>query len=552
MALTTRPAGKSGVTTAPSMQRALFVVLLLAACPAPPRGTAPPALPKPAIVAPSAGTLAPGTAVPKLVVLLVIDQLPAWSFTAKRSALTGGFDRLLREGEWHTGQHPSAATTTAPGHSLLGTGEPSSVTGIVGNSWWDRDAQMMVESVRDSKKAVTSAYLRVPALGDAMAAANATRAVAGKAVAVSLKDRASILPLGRAGIPVWYDAKAVAWTSTASLPWLAAYNRSHPIRARLAEVWTPLEPDRIATLTGVVDAAPGELGDRGFDSTFPHDPGATKDPARAVYAAPLGNELVLDLASAAIEAEALGADDVPDLLVVSLSAYDYIGHAWGHESWEAWDALLRADRRLDEFLAELDAKIGAGSWAMIATSDHGASPMPTGVVTYTQIKDAANKAAATELGGGEWIADAHFPSVYLTRAALAARDRAKAMRKIVFALRSFPGLARVERTSDFAGRCETRTGDAQRLCWTIDPQRSGEIIYIPRAGWIVGPSEEPHATAHGSLNAYDQEVPLILVPPGRTPHAALERPSTATIPMVRVAPILASWLGITPPPNLPR
>jgi type I phosphodiesterase/nucleotide pyrophosphatase len=534
------------------MQRAFFVVILLAACPAPSRPLAPPLPAKPIVVAPVPGTLAPGTVAPKLVVLLVVDQLPAWSFTAKRSALTGGFDRLLREGEWYTGHHPSAATTTAPGHSLLGTGEPSSVTGIVGNSWWDRDAQVMVESVRDPKKAVTSAYLRVPALGDAMAAANAARPVPGKAVAVSLKDRASILPLGHAGIPIWYDAKAVAWTSIAPLPWLATYNRSHPIRARLGEVWKPLEPDRIATLSGVVDAAPGELGDEGFGATFPHDPGATKDPALTVYASPLGNELVFDIASAAIDAEGLGTDDVPDLLIVSLSAHDYIGHAWGHESWEAWDALLRADRRLDAFLTELDTKVGAGAWAMIATSDHGASPMPKGLVTYTQIKDAANKAAATELGGGEWIADAHFPSVYLTKAALAAKDRAKAIRKIVFALRSFPGLARVERSGDFAGRCETRTGDAQRLCWTIDPQRSGEIIYIPRAGWIVGPGEEPHATAHGSLNAYDQEVPLILLPPGRTPHAALERPSETTVPMIQIAPMLASWLGITPPATLRR
>ncbi len=535
------------------MRRALFVVALLAACPAPTRAPAlVPPPPKPGVAAPVPGTLVPGTATPRLVVLLVVDQLPAWSFTAKRAALTGGFDRLLREGEWHIGRHPSAATTTAPGHALLGTGEPSSTSGIIGNSWWDRDAQVMVESVRDPNKAVTSAYLRVPALGDAIAAANAARPIVGKAVAVSLKDRASILPLGHAGTPIWYDPKAVAWTSTAPVAWLASYNRSHPIRPRLQEVWTPLEPDRIAALSGVVDAAPGELGDKGLGTTFPHALGATKDPAQAIYAAPLGNQLVLELATAALDAEGLGTDDVPDLLVVSLSANDYIGHAWGHESWEAWDALLRADRDVDAFLTALDAKVGTGAWAMIATSDHGASPMPHGVITYTQIRDAANQAAATALGGGDWIADAHFPSVYLTKAALAQKDRAKAIRKIVFALRSFPGLARVERTSDFAGRCEIRTGDAQRLCWTIDPERSGEIIYIPREGWIVGPTDEPHATAHGSLNAYDQEVPVILVPPGRTPHAALAAPSEPMIPMVRIATILASWLGIPPPSSLPR
>ena len=94
---------------------------LLAACSGPaPRGT---------------DTPRPGTE-PRLVVLLIVDQWPAWSLEAKRAALTGGFDRLLREGEWHTGQHPSAATLTAPGHALFGSGEPSYHSGIVGNEWW--------------------------------------------------------------------------------------------------------------------------------------------------------------------------------------------------------------------------------------------------------------------------------------------------------------------------------------------------------------------------------------------------------------------------------
>ena len=528
--------------------RSLAVLALLAGCPAPTAPIRSPPPPPP----PVPGTVAPGTPAPRLVVLLVVDQLPAWAFTAKRGVLTGGFDRLLREGEWHTGQLPSAATLTAPGHALLGSGEPTATSGILANTWWDRDAGAMVESVRDAKGAVTTAYLRVPGLGDAMAAANAQRKAPGKAVAVSLKDRAALLPLGHAGTAIWYDPKAIAWTSMVPVAWLADYNRTHPVKAHLKDVWTPLDPARLATLTGVEDAQPGEIGDKGLGPTFPHDLGATKDPAQAIYAAPIGNDLVLDTASAAIDGEQLGADDVPDLLVISLSANDYIGHAWGHESWEAWDELMRLDIRLDAFLGELDAKIGPGRWSMIMTSDHGASHMPRGKLTYTQIKDAANKAAATELGDGSWIADAHYPTVFLTKAALAQKDRAKAVRKIVFALRSFPGLARVERTSDFAGHCEQRTGEAFLLCLTIDPQRSGEVLYLPADGWTVGSTEEPHATAHGSLHAYDRLVPVIMLPPGRTPHAALAHPSDTTIQMIRISTVLSRWLGIAPPQSLPR
>ncbi|MEO7094021.1 MAG: alkaline phosphatase family protein, partial [Polyangiales bacterium] len=465
------------------MLRAVLVLALFAGCPARARTSVPPAPPAPGPAEPALGVVKPGTPAPRLVVLLVVDQLPAWAFTAKRAALTGGFDRLLREGEWYTGQHPSAATLTAPGHALLGTGEPTATSGILANTWWDRDAGKLVESVRDANGAVTSAWLRVPGLGDAMAAANRARPVAGKAIAVSLKDRAAILTLGHAGTPIWYDAKTLAWTSLTQVPWLDEWNRTHPVKAHLEDVWTPLDPARLATLTGIADAAPGEVGDKGFGPTFPHDLGATKDPAQAIFAAPIGNELVLDTATQALDAEQLGTDDVPDLLIVSLSANDYIGHAWGHESWEAWDALMRLDQRLDAFVTALDDSVGAGQWAMIATSDHGASPMPKGRLTYAQIKDAANKAAATELGGGEWIADAHFPTLFLTKAALAQKDIAKAVKKIVFALRSFPGLARVERTQDIAGHCDHRTGETFRLCLSVDPRRSGEVVFIPRPGW---------------------------------------------------------------------
>jgi len=490
--------------------------------------------------------------------LLIVDQWPAWSLEAKRAALTGGFDRLLREGEWHTGQHPSAATLTAPGHALFGSGEPSYHSGIVGNEWWHRDLDKQLKSIEAEDGSLTTKWLRVPGLGDAIAAAG----TGGKAVSVSLKDRAAILPLGHTGTAIWYDYKHVAWASITSLAgsttgppaWLDAWNTSHPISAHLHDVWTPLaETPRLA---GIPDDAPGELGEKGFGPTFPHALDATKDPTQAIFATPLGNELVIDTATAAIDAEQLGADAHPDLLVISLSAHDYIGHGWGQESWEAWDTMLRLDRRLATFLADLDAKVGAGRWAMIVTSDHGASPMPEslhgGRISFDQIKDAANRAAIAELGPGEWIAAVKYPTVYLSRAALAQKpkDLAVATTKIVYALRSFPGLERVEKSADLWGHCENRTGDAFVLCITLDPERSGEIFYLPANGWVVQDADDHVATSHGSMQPYDRLVPVIMLPPGRVPHAALARPDDATIQMVRIATVLARWLGVTPPSSL--
>ena len=488
----------------------------------------------------------PGTE-PRLVVLLVIDQWPEWAFEAKRPALTGGFDRLLREGSWHVGQHPSMATLTAVGHTVIGTGEPPFRSGILANEWWHRDVERVLKAVEDETGAMTAKWLRVPGLGDAVAAARN----GGKVLSISLKDRAAILALGHAGTPIWYDPRKIAWTSTAPPPWLAAWNSERPIGAHLHDVWTAL-PETPA-LAKVPDDAPGEVGEAGFGPTFPHAIDATQNPPNAIFATPLGNDLVLDTATVAIEREQLGADDHPDLLIVSLSAHDYIGHGWGQESWESWDAVLRLDRRLGQFLADLDAKVGAGRWALLATSDHGASPMPEtlhgGRISFSQIKDAANRAAIAELGPGEWIASAHFPTLYLSRAALAQKphDLATALTKIVYALRAFPGLERVEKSAEFWGHCETRTGDAQLICAALDPERSGEVVFTPAKGWVLQDADEVVATAHGSLQSYDRMVPVIVLPPGRTLHAPLTGPDQTAMPMTRVSTVVARWLGVRPP-----
>jgi hypothetical protein len=499
-------------------------------------------------------TAEPPVEPPRLVVLLVLDQWPEWAFERKRDHLhAGGFDRLLGEGAWHIGRHPSAATLTAPGHALLGTGEPTATSGILANEWWHRDAGRMLRAVEAEDGSVSAKWLRVPGLGDALAAAGR----GGKAVGVSLKDRAALLPLGHSGTPIWYDAKRAAWTSLAPLPWLVEWNRTRPVAARLHEVWTPHDAAALPTLSGIADDAAGEVGEKGFGPTFPHDPQTTPDPADAIFAMPLGNELVLDTATAAIAAEQLGSDAVPDLLVVSLSAHDYVGHGWGQESWEMWDVEQRLDARLAQFLAELDAKVGAGKWAMLVTSDHGAAPMPDpahggGRIKIEQIQAAAEHAADAELGAGTWIAAAKFPSVYLTPAALALpqHDRDIAVKKIVFALRSFPGLEHVERTDVLAGHCEQRIGDARALCLALDPVLSGEIAYFPATGWILEDEAEQLATAHGSLHDYDRLVPVIELAPGRTPHPPATTHDGNVVEMTTVAGLLAGWLGIAAPSAL--
>nr|HEX4318361.1 alkaline phosphatase family protein [Kofleriaceae bacterium] len=529
-----------------------FAAVVAAACGSPSSPTSPTS-PTSATAASLAGN--PAAEPPRLVVLLVLDQWPEWAFDVKRAHLhAGGFDRLLSDGDWHVGEHPSAATLTAPGHTLLGTGEPPATSGILANEWWDRGTARMVHAAEGSDGAPSAIWLRVPGMADAVAASGR----GGKAVSVSLKDRASILPLGHAGTPIWYEPKQAAWVSLAPVPWLDAWNRDHPVSARLHDVWTPLDAKALPALSGRADDAPGELGEKQFGPTFPHDPQTTKDPADAIFAMPLGNELVLDTATHAIDAEQLGADAVPDLLVVSLSAHDYVGHGWGHESWEMWDLEMRLDARLATFLGALDAKVGAGKWAMIVTSDHGAAPLPDprrgGHITFQEVAASVQRVAVAELGPGQWVSAAKYPTVWLSPQALAVpvKDRDIAIRKMIYALRSFPGLEHVDRTDALAGDCDKRRGDARAICLALDPERSGEIAFFPAAGWVMEETDEPLATAHGSLHAYDRRVPLIVLPPGRTRHAPLAASDGVVVQMTEIAPLLAGWLGVTPPNKLPR
>jgi len=144
--------------------------------------------------------------------------------------------------------------------------------------------------------------------------------------------------------------------------------------------------------------------------------------------------------------------------------------------------------------------------------------------------------------------------VFLTDAAIkaAGNEREVVIRKVVLALRALPSMGRVERAADFTGHCETRTDDALAICLALDPERSGEVFYMPAEGYVMEDDDIELATAHGSLHDYDRLVPVIVLAPGRTPHAALAHPDATTVPMETIAGLLARWLGVTPPAAMKR
>jgi predicted AlkP superfamily pyrophosphatase or phosphodiesterase len=511
---------------------------------------------------------------PRIVALIVIDQLPSWVFAEREALFTHGLARLLKEGTVYPQvRYPYAATFTGPGHAALATGAPPSVTGIVSNEWWERAERTYVESVTDEgypmlvvggwpgelatgRPRAAPTRMRVLGLADALHAGTSGK---GKAVGVSLKNRAAILALGRgADLAAWYDEGQRAFTTSAwyartAPPWLIALARDHAIGPRLAEPWVPLDAARLARATTIPDDAPGEAINTTFGAAFPHLPLALGDPSSAIKLSPLGATVVTEAALAAAAAEHLGEDDTPDLLVVSYSSYDYVGHAYGQESWEAIDTLLRLDREIGDLVAGLEARAGAGRVAVLVTSDHGGPRMPERNlgdhpvrVEIADVRAAVERAVEPIAGRGPWLEAWREPSLWFDPRfrRLPADVRERALDAAAEAARGVEGIGWAVRTDKLSPRvqdCDARPPADAMLCRSIDPERSGDLLFFPRRGSLIR-DKEGDSIAHGSPTDEDTTVPAVLWGPGIAAgrHEAL-------VSALQIAPTLARLLGVPPP-----
>jgi hypothetical protein len=338
---------------------------------------------------------------------------------------------------------------------------------------------------------------------------------------------------------------------------LVKLHDEHPVRARFDYAWTPLDAALLARITGEPDDAPGEGGAEGLGPTFPHPLAGLADPAEAIVVTPAGTEIMLETVQAALTAEQLGADDLPDLLALTFSGHDYAGHAWGQNSWERTDLLLRLDRSLAGLLDTLDHQVGAGRWALILAADHGAARTveqqraagkPAYRLGYGQLVAAADAAAVKALGGkkGPWAVDFASNSVYFgpKLAALPAADATRARAAMVAGLRKVPGVAWAELTDEILARCDAAdvTASEHAACLSIAPGLSGDIFVQPAPDSLIAADKYAAGTAHGSMNPDDTTIPLALLAPGLRP-----RRDPAHVSPLRVAPTLAKLLGIPAP-----
>lgn len=429
---------------------------------------------------------------PRLVVLLVVDQYAAHLHDLARPFYTGGLARLSGDdARTATGRYAHACTWTAPGHATIGTGANPREHGIGPNYWLEGGKEVA---------AGAPGQLRVPTIGDA--AVDAGRTV----VSLSLKRRGATLVAGdRATVTAWPARVNDVWTwgrpeGAAPAPWLPG---TAAIEQRFTGTWTPLP-----TTPARPDASVWEGSNPPFTATFEHKlTPALKE--RALYGTPNAGALLIDAARAALadEALALGRDTKADLLNISFSHLDYLGHAHTPESWETLDLLLRLDADLNALFADLDRHVGAGRYTVLLTADHGVLPTPAAMISERQL--AEQLTAALRTAGLPGKARIFESAVWFTDHDT---TRRQAYLDVVMPLlRADPRLAVV---ADVQAPVPPGTVHADAVAACLVADRSGEIALWPRWGvyWSwedADGHDHTTGTGHGSPWPYDTDVPVL-------------------------------------------
>ena len=475
---------------------------------------------------------------PSLVVLFVIDQMRPDYFT-RYGELPGGLGRLHRSGAvYPRALQDHAITHTAPGHSTLLSGRPPASTNILTNDLGVGDTTTALLEVGGS--GASPRRFRGTALYDWMLAADSGARV----LSVSRKDRGAILPVGRARAPVYWFSRGQFTTSTwyaDSLPaWVRAWNGRGGVRSLAGRAWRPLLPDSAY-------AEPDSMAyeHRGRDFQFPHWlPADSAGVAGAITYVPWMDSLTLDFALEGVHALRLGRRTRPDLLVVSLSTTDAIGHRYGPDSREQHDQIVRLDRWLGWFLDSLAAAVPPERTIFALSADHGVAPMAErsapagGRVSLDSVVRPFRRAIAAAYGGTMGV---DFDSGLLSADVSALRERGVDTGRLADSLaRVMAGQPRIAKVYTPRSLAQAPASDPYARRWRRHLPRDHEwlVAVVPSAGWVWGGAGEAH---HGTMQADNVTVPIVIAGPG-VRHGIYPRAVRTT----DIGPTLAAMLGVRP------
>lgn len=468
---------------------------------------------------------------PKLVVAIVIDQFRYDYLTRFRADYTGGLKRMLDQGaDFTNAHHEHIPTVTAVGHSTFLSGATPTMSGIIANEWWDRSVHKRVTSVSDdSTKLLGGAgegsspnRLLQSTVGDELKMSGK----GGKVIGVSIKDRAAILPSGHmADGAYWFDGKTGNFVSSTfyfpELPaWVREFNQSRPADKFAGKEWMGHQ---------MPAAADAKL-------------------YAALEATPYSNELVEQFALRALTSEKLGESGKIDLLTVSYSGNDYVGHRDGPDAPTVRDMAIRVDKLIGELMRAADAQAGAGRVLYVLTADHGVAPvpevnqkrkMPGGRLDSKQERAVVESALTKAFGEGRWIDDMS-DTIYLNLDTIAAHRLAPAAVESVAAdaLRAQPHIFRVYTRTQLLNGWFSADEVGVRARNGFNSERSPNVVIIPDPYWMFSAS----GTTHGAPFDYDAHVPILFLGPGVRAGRY-----NRNVMVNDIAPTLATMLNVETP-----
>ena len=480
----------------------------------------------------------PPPAEPRLVLAIVVDQFRYDYLTRFRTDFTGGFKRLLEQGAVFTNANYDASpTVTAVGHSTFLSGATPAISGIIANQWWDRVEGKAVTSVSDDRTTLlggkgtgsSPARLLVSTVGDELKISGK----GGKVIGLSLKDRAAILPSGHmADGAYWFDGQSGNFVSSTyyfdQLPgWVQEFNARRPA-------------DRYAGKDWLNHKMPAAAGRQLYN---------------AVDASPFGDEIVQALALRALAAENLGSGPRTDLLTVSYSSVDYVGHRYGPDSPEIHDMAKRVDKLIGALIDAAEARAGQGNVLVVFTADHGSTPvpevnqkrkMPGGRIAWNSYRTAVERALNEKFGAGQWISFSADGVIYFSPDPVPGKklDMAEVQNVAADVIRAQPHIARVYTRTQLEHGALGRDPVDLRVRNGFNPARAPDIFTVTEPYYMFAAS----GTTHGSPYGYDTHVPVIFL--GSRIRAGSY---PGTIGVEDIAPTLATMLAIeTPSGNMGR
>lgn len=492
----------------------------------------------------------------RLILVLVADQCTADYLERFGPLFNGGLDLLRKNGTSFTeAHHFHAATSTAVGHATLATGCFPRNHGIIANDWYEKETGERIYAVADEETDRSPHLMLTPAIGDWLKTANPRS----KVFAASGKDRAAILMGGKdADGAFWFQKKDGTFrTSDYYYPddepsWVELFNDQRLIDRHFGEAWAPLplSSEQLAAAT-IEDTDFGPL-----HPVFPRVFGAASPAAERWFyegalSSPWGDEFLGLFGQQLIEAEKLGLDGSPDILMLSFSALDWVGHDYGPNGREVLDTMLRLDQYLAKLLEFIDQHVGLKHTLVAFTGDHGVAPVPeyrqkhgepgsrltaAGVLCFQQTGDQLDQ----RYGDQDWF----LPGPFLNPVAIdvSGVPREELERTVCDILAACPSVDHVWSRGDLIKGTVSDNPSFTMFHNGYHEDRSPDFLVRFEAYHNL---TRGSATTHGTSHRYDTHVPLILFGPGVPAGRVHNRVNS-----VDLVPTLAELAGIPTPAEI--